>query len=351
MKLYISTVMALMIGLNAVAQYRPDILGDGFEQLTIELQPDYSGEICATLVRHTPLVESSSAVLYIHGYNDYFFQREMAERFVDSRYNFYALDLRKYGRSHRTGQTLFEVREMSEYFEEIDAAIEQIRSEGMKHIVLMSHSTGGLTTSLYCAARGADVGVDAMILNSPFLDMNLGEFTETLLVPMVSAVGAILPDWVIFQSESSCYFESLDSSHHGEWSYDTTLKLPNMNPTTAGWIRAIHRGQMALQRGVEIEIPILLMYSDRSAGGSEWSPEFQYCDTVLDVADIAKYGSQLGENVTHAEIAGGVHDLILSSPDVRERAYNTIFGWLERINLESCSGSCTCPSTDSATSF
>ncbi len=333
MRREILSLVTLLITTSASAQYQPDILGEGFEQCTLNLEPDYSGEICATLVRSVPLVDSSRAVLYIHGYNDYFFQREMAERFNDSRYNFYALDLRKYGRSHREGQTLFEVHEMSEYFEDIDSAISQIRSEGMKQIILMAHSTGGLTTSLYCNANRNNPKVDAMILNSPFLDMNLGGFTETILLPIVSMVGKFFPDLVVFCDPTSAYFESLDRDHKGEWKYDTSLKLKSMNPTTAGWLRAIHRGQKELQRGLNIDQPILLMYSDKSTKSPVWTPEYQCSDAVLDVKDIAHYGEKLGSDITHAQIENGMHDLILSGYEARENVYNTICEWLKKRGL------------------
>ncbi|MFI3303214.1 MAG: alpha/beta hydrolase [Rikenellaceae bacterium] len=333
MRREILSLVTLLITTSASAQYQPDILGEGFEQCTLSLEPDYSGEICATLIRRAPLVDSSRAVLYIHGYNDYFFQREMAERFTDSLYNFYALDLRKYGRSHREGQNLFEVREMSEYFEDIDSAISQMRSEGMEQIILMAHSTGGLTTSLYCNANRNNPKVDAMILNSPFLDMNLGGFTENILLPIVSMIGKFFPDLVVFCDPTSAYYESLDRDHKGEWKYDTTLKLKSMNPTTAGWLRAIHRGQKELQRGLNIDQPILLMYSDKSTKSPVWTPEYQCSDAVLDVKDIAYYGERLGSDITHAQIEDGMHDLILSGYEARESVYNTIFEWLKKRGL------------------
>ena len=44
---------------------------------------------------------SKASVLYIHGFNDYFFQRELAQKMDSAGYSFYAIDLHKYGRSHR----------------------------------------------------------------------------------------------------------------------------------------------------------------------------------------------------------------------------------------------------------
>src|SRR5687768_3536362 len=75
-------------------------LGDGFVQTTMRFLPDYDGEVIATLVRNEPLVsQAKGAVLYLHGFIDYFFQRHVAEAFNGAGYDFYALDLRKYGRS------------------------------------------------------------------------------------------------------------------------------------------------------------------------------------------------------------------------------------------------------------
>ncbi|MEG8036484.1 hypothetical protein QP157_14580 [Sphingomonas sp. LR61] len=44
-------------------------------------------------------------VLYVHGWSDYFFQREMAEHLEALGARFFALDLRKYGRSLLPHQT------------------------------------------------------------------------------------------------------------------------------------------------------------------------------------------------------------------------------------------------------
>ena len=62
-------------------QWRTDILGDDFQACTFEaVSPD--GVLrTATLVRHTPLPPAPSAlparaVLFLHGWSDYFFNEE-----------------------------------------------------------------------------------------------------------------------------------------------------------------------------------------------------------------------------------------------------------------------------------
>ena len=61
--------------------YEEDILGEGFQRATISLRDDYEGRAIATLVRRLSDKGNGRSVLYIHGFNDYFFQREMACRF------------------------------------------------------------------------------------------------------------------------------------------------------------------------------------------------------------------------------------------------------------------------------
>ncbi len=304
------------------------LLGERFDTRTFDMGSDYSGEVRSTLISRVPILKSDRAILYIHGYNDYFFQKQMADRFYDSMYNFYAVDLRKYGRSYDPSQRLFEVRDLREYFEEIDSALMVIRAQGAKEVILMGHSTGGLIASYYCGEQQSAPPVEGLILNSPFLDMNLSPFLESVGVPIVSAIGRLFPNMRLYEDGSTAYFESLRSDYHGEWQFDGDLKLKLSPAVTAGWIRAIHKGHVAVQRGYDLDIPILLMYSDKSIVSGEWSPEHQISDSVLDVEDIKKYGSRLGRDVTHTEIRDGMHDLILSKREAREQAYCEIFEWL-----------------------
>lgn len=90
----------------------------------IPLPDDYEGSVAATLVRFAAGRAPSRAVLYLHGYVDYFFQTHMARWFVARGWSFYALDLRKYGRSLEAGQTPYYCRDLHEYYPEIDRSIE-----------------------------------------------------------------------------------------------------------------------------------------------------------------------------------------------------------------------------------
>ena len=88
-------------------------------------------------------------MLYIHGFCDYFFQKELADAYVKNGFDFYAIDLRKYGRSYLPNQRINSCRNLNKYFPDIDTALAIIKSEGHSSITINAHSTGGLTTVLY----------------------------------------------------------------------------------------------------------------------------------------------------------------------------------------------------------
>ena len=332
MKHFLLAAVAMLSYVCAVAQsyYMPDVLGDGFEQHTFVMPDDYHGAVTATLVRRSASQETSRAVLYIHGYNDYFFQEEMARRFNDENFNFYAVDLRKYGRSLLPEHYSFEVRNLDEYFAEIDSAVQVIKNEGNTEIVLVGHSTGGLITSLYCQSRKDALPVDALILNSPFLEWNFNALYRNFLIPIVAWLGKFLPDATLSdEKEPSAYGQSLLKEYHGEWSYNTAWKKLMAQGQRFGWVRAIDQGHAQVHKGLDIPCPILLMHSDKSTQAKSWTPDFAHSDAVLNVEHIALYGKRLGRDVTEATIVDGMHDLILSRPDVRENVYKTMFDWLK----------------------
>lgn len=329
----IGAICAIVIS-QAQSYYTPDLLGRGFEKHVYDLPDDYHGKVVATLIRKKNDAPVQRAVLYVHGYNDYFFQKEMAEQFVDSGFNFYAVDLRKYGRSILPEHYPFEVRDLGEYFVEIDSAVCTIKNEGNKEIVMMGHSTGGLITSLYCNERKENLQIDALILNSPFFEWNYNATYRNFLIPFVSWLGSFMPDMTLADEKiPSAYGQSLLQEYYGEWSYNTDWKMLQAPGQRFSWIRAIDKGHDKVQAGLDIPCPVLVLFSDKSISDEKWSAGFQEADAVLNVDDIARYGLMLGKDVEEKAIPGGLHDLVLSRSDVRNTVYETIFKWLASKHL------------------
>ncbi len=298
-----------------------------FEKRTVVQPDDYAGKVVSTIIRKLAPEPTDRGVIYIHGFNDYFFNTEMADEFISHGYDFYAVDLRKYGRSLLSGQTRYQVRNLDEYFPDIDSAIVDMKRAGVTEIVMMGHSTGGLIAAYYLAKAKGAADIDALILNSPFLDWNLGK--KEWLVPAVAALGRWFPGMKISQGKSTVYSESLLASQHGRWDYDTSKKLSQSPDVDAGWVRAIDMAQKALRDGkADIRIPILLMYSSQSVGGDTWTEADSNGDSVLDVNDIRRYGSRLGPHVTCLKVMNGLHDLTLSRKSITIPLYRHIFHWL-----------------------
>lgn len=331
-RLLLSVLFLSVFFAGGRAQYGPDCLGSDYVSRTFRMPADYAGEVVSTLVKKVPAAGSGRAVLYVHGYNDYFFQRDLADSIRRYGYDFYALDLRKYGRSLRAGQDTFFVKNLNEYYADIDSALSVVRQEGNRPVVLMGHSTGGLIASLYLHDRGAQAPVEALVLNSPFLDMNMNRLLETIGVPVVSFLGKYFPSMQVQGRGLSMYAVSLLKEYQGEWEYDTGWKLTWGHPIKAGWIRAVHLGQRRVRKGLDIKVPVLLMSSDRSVRpASEWNDAYAGADIVLDVNDIQRYGLTLGPRVTPVTVAGGLHDLSLSARPARDRFYAVLSDWLQKL--------------------
>lgn len=303
-------------------------LGHDFENLTIALPSDSDTPCTVVRLCADSAITSHRGVLYIHGFNDYFFQAEMADSFAAHNYAFYAVDLQRYGRSLRPGQMHCDARHgLEEYFPAIDSTLAVMKRSGVETITLMGHSTGGLTAAYYMA-RCPGTPVADLILNSPFLAWNLGSLNK--FTPLVSALGAIFPGWKLKQGESNAYSHSLLKEYHGRWDYNTQWKAISSPDVTAGWVRSITRAQDYLKSHPGcIKVPVLLMTSMRGFGGADWAPEANSADAVLDPSAIRKIGLTLpAEGATDVVVDGGLHDLFLSSPSVTRPLYRFLVRWL-----------------------
>lgn len=320
-------VICSSIGFSQL-RYEQDILGADFSKATIQQPDDYEGKVTCTLVKKHRTEKSKQGVLYIHGFNDYFFQSEMAREFDAHGFAFYAMDLRKYGRSYLSHQKFNNVRNLEEYFADIDTALRVMKQEGIEQILLVGHSTGGLIVSLYASHNSANPMFDAVFLNSPFFDFNLNPVLEKVGLPIIVNQGKKKPNKLMKQGLDSSYGQSIYKGDRGEWDYLLALKPHISPPVNYGWIKAIRDGQKKIHRGVTISKPVLVMHSDKSAYYKKWTDDLYSADGVLCVKDIEKYAKRIQGNVQMVEIKDGMHDLVLSKKEVRAHVYTELFSWL-----------------------
>ena len=305
-----------------VADPVPDILGPPYVATTLPLRADDEGECVATLVHRPADRPTGRAVLHVHGFADYFFQVAAADHWCERGYDFYALDLRKYGRSLLGHQTPNFVTDLAAYYEELDLAFEAV-SRDHDHVVLSAHSTGGLTVPLWASDRGLEVA--GMVLNSPWLDMHGDVFTRHLAMPVLHQVGARRARLLVPRKVSGLYARSLHHEHEGEWEFDLSWKPLESWPVYAGWIRAIRTGQARVAAGLDVRAPVLVLSSARSGRPRTIDdPDVSNTDIVLDVEQIRRRAPMLGRHVTLAQVEGAIHDVTLSRPAVRKLVFDEI---------------------------
>ena len=148
-------------------------------------------------------------MLYLHGWNDYFFQTHLADHLADLGFDFYALDLRRYGRSLRRGHLRGFITDLDDYALELDAAADLI-AEDHDQLLLMGHSTGGLIAALW-ASQHSD-RISGLVLNSPWLDLQGSALVRTLGTPVIDAIGTRAPTSVLRLPDLGFYPRTLHSS-------------------------------------------------------------------------------------------------------------------------------------------
>lgn len=309
-------------------EYQTDILGGDYQQLTLNFADDYDGKVVATLVRKKAAEATKKAVLYIHGFADYFFQKEMAEQFNQHGYDFYALDLRKYGRSKLPHQKLYYVLDLREYDAEISKALEVISQENHNQVVLAGHSTGGLIATLYAAHYPNHRLIKAVWNNSPFYDFYKSVIEKKVGIPLLSEVGKRLPNAKFPSGLNPWYTPSLHKDFYGEWDFNLDWKPKTMPFVHLSFVTAIHEAQKEIHQGVTLNVPTLIMHSHQSKFPKKWGIDAQQSDVILDVNDMTQNAKKMKGDVQTLSIQNGLHDLVLSAPPVREQVYQQLFAWL-----------------------
>ncbi|MHA7135031.1 alpha/beta hydrolase [Oerskovia turbata] len=313
-------------------RWEEDVLGPDYRRLTLQLTPDDEGDVVATLVRYDPPTEEPvrpvRAVLYVHGWSDYFFQTELAEYWHAQGAAFFALDLRKYGRSLRPHQTPGYMEHLHEYDEDLETALAMIHTELGAHasIMLFGHSTGGLTGVLW--AHRNPGRLHGLVLNSPWLELQGSSTVRTVSAPAIRQLARFQPKAPLPNIDAGYYARTLRDLESGGWDFNADWRPVPSFPVRAGWLRGIIEGHATVAAGLSITCPIIVLTSDRTIISPRWSEDMRQADIVLDVELLARRAPNLGPVVTIARIGGGIHDLTLSGPGPRARFYAEITRWL-----------------------
>ncbi|MEV7604400.1 alpha/beta hydrolase [Paenarthrobacter sp. NPDC089322] len=347
---------------ETVNLWLPDFLGHGYEYRHLPLEPDEEGAVAATLIRHAPpsatmhphgildFLSSFSqrrrrpvasdpmgaprVVLYLHGWADYFLQTELAEYLTASGFHFYALDLRKFGRSLRPGQTPGYTTDLSVYDEDIAAALHEIErdvaartnSPAAPTIHLLAHSLGGLIASLWADRHPGRIGT--LVLNSPWLELQGSSLVRSIAMHLVEPFARTDPKRPFRFPEMPAYWESVSNEAHGEWVLDPAWRPRASFPIRAGWTKAVLAGHRTVERKLNIDAPVLVLLSGRTRIQAEWTADLMRADAVIDVEETSRRALGLGRRTAVFRYPGALHDVFLSRRSIRQQAYRDVAVWL-----------------------
>lgn len=317
----------------------PDVLR-GFSRMTLPLGEDEEGPVSATIVRHDApgTAPHRAPILHLHGWSDYFYNRPLAEAFARSGRGFFALDLRKYGRSLRPWQTPGYIDDLSTYDAEIGATLAAIRSElpQAPPPIIHAHSTGGLIAALW-AQRHQDAA-SALVLNSPWLEFPGDVTARTAVEGLLTPLSHLNPRRPLIVPRVDNYWQSLSDQAQGEWTLHPAWRPRKSFRMNAGWLRAVVSGHREVFEGLDVAMPILVLLSAQRTLSRRWSEQFQASDSVLDVELIARRAVKLGSWVTVVRIHQAMHDVFASARPVRQEAFAELDRWLRAYGPESFNG-------------
>ncbi len=312
----------------------PDYLGPNWRASSILLSTDDGGmpvgrPDVAVLVHEADVQEllasSGTAALWVPGFVDSFFHVEHAAAWRAAGVALVGLDMRRGGRALRDPRYRDDLRDLRVRHEEIGKALDVLRAWGAKRVILIGHSTGGLHAALF--AHDNPRAVDAIILNSPWLDHNGPEVEKKQLTELIKRVGLRNARLPISKLQPQ-YARHLHVDYGGEFSFDPTYKPLTPVPVLAGFFRAVRLAHAEVAEGLRIREPVLLAHSDASGDFNNPSlEELKSTDVVLNVDDMTRLAPKLGANVTTLEVLGGRHDLALSQKPSRNLYTRESIAW------------------------
>lgn len=308
--------------------WEPDVM-DGFEAKTFAVSEDDQGTNLVTIVRPVAADRdrSRTPVLLIHGWADYFYNEPAAKAFEDAGYAFHAVDLQRYGRSLREGQTPGWTDTLLNYDADIETALGEIGRTYEKKPIIVAHSTGGLVASLWAERNPGRIR--ALVLNSPWLEMQGSTWVRHLAKTIVDPVANRQPYAMLKLPKVDFYWRTLSSEAEGEWDLHPLWRPKTSFEVPAAWLGAVLVGHAQVKSGLDIQAPMLTLVSERGFRGAKFSEEMKTADIVLEPTAMAERALRLGRRVTINRYPDALHDVFASPEVIRNQAFADVLQWLE----------------------
>ncbi|MGC4175364.1 alpha/beta hydrolase [Demequina sp.] len=283
-----------------------------------------------TLVRDDGAPASPrAAVLHVHGYNDYFYQAELAEWFREQGVAFFAVDMRRSGRSLKPGEHAHDMADLAEQGDDITtAALAVAELYPDLPLFVHAHSTGALAAAIWAADRPTP-NTGGVILNSPLFGLAMTR-RDRAAMRALPALVRIRPGMIV-GDRPAIYAKFLHTSGGGPAEFDFAWKTPRGVPATARWMNAVNRGWARIAAGAEVQVPTLVAHSDSSGPERDDNPRILEQDVVIDTEAIVRGIPKLGPLARELVVPGGIHDLSQSAPGPRKVYLDGVAAFIDEV--------------------
>jgi hypothetical protein len=123
-----------------------------------------AGTTAGAALHRRSALPSRRSVLYLLCQQDACVAEDLVTWYTERGFHFYVADLRQQGQTD--GQGRGGLRQ-AECFARLDAAVRQLRDNGIEMIIVSGHSAGALVAALWCDTRRETGVADALILSAP----------------------------------------------------------------------------------------------------------------------------------------------------------------------------------------
>jgi len=267
--------------------------------------------------------KNTKSVIWVHGFNDYFYQFHISDFFLKKGYNFYSIFLRNY----RNNENLFYTNDLKEYITDIEMLLNYISDNSKSEKTLLyGHSMGGLISSIFCYESVLKKKISGLVLNSPFFNFNEGLVTNIFLSYLIYYLGIIYPKLAIrYPDDKQKNLYSIEI--YKRFYFESNYKLLYIPAIYAGWVTTIIYYQTIIQKNfLDLAIPIIVFHSDKSVYNQEGSG-----DSVLNIEDIKKISKNLGSKIEIHEIDNAIHDIFCSPKNPLKNALKKLEIWLDKL--------------------
>lgn len=331
--------------MSSQGNWTQDVLGPNFSAVSFPVN-GRGDHTHATLVRYDPSTVGTTrgTMLYVHGWSDYFANRELAAAVAEAGFRFYALDFHGYGRNLTddvlaTGEIPGMAADLREYAPDVRAARQIIADDGghadSEHLVILAHSTGGLTMSLLLMEEPGQVA--GLALATPWIAPQGFPWVDRLVLAATNLVPRRFHDRILSVPVNTFYHRTLSSDREGEWEVDPRWRPKFSFPITVNLLRSTALARERLLElhaaGRDVGTPVLLQTAKRSLLLPWWDRRMHTRDSVLDVEAIRRRATVLHPTPTVISYDGAIHDVHRSAEPVRAQAFSDLQNWLSALPI------------------